>query len=103
VNAYVLEIWQSVEHNGKFSHNVHREIIVHARNANEAKEKIALRPEHTKELPELKIEVGNEFVYSCKKIGTVEIRPFYVYSSHRYSPIEVDVYKANIKKELKPC
>lgn len=100
MNAYRISIWRSVKHNGKFVTNIHREIIIHARNSKEADAKITLAPEHTYDSsPTLKIEVSSETIYSTTKIGTVTIEPYYVYSDGQ-NPISVEQYKTTLKKAL---
>jgi len=83
MNAYGIDIWRSVKHNDKFSHNVNRFEIIHARNEAEAKNKVTLAQGYIQNLPALQIEVSNETIYSIKKIGTVKIEKFYVYSDGR--------------------
>jgi hypothetical protein len=91
MNAYEIDIWRGVKHNGVFSHNDVRVELVHARNEEEAREKITLREGYIHNsfgACDLVIEVSSETIYSCRKIGTVCIKPFYVYSDGR-SPVLV--------------
>ena len=83
MNAYGVEIWKGVRHNDKFSHNINRFEIIHARNEVEAKNKITLAQGYIQNIPALQIEVSGEFIYSIKKMGTVKIEKFYVYSDGR--------------------
>ena len=83
MNAYGIEIWKSVKHNDKFSHNINRFEIIHARNETEAKNKVTLAQGYIQNLPALQIEVSGESIYACRKIGTVKIEKFYVYSDGR--------------------
>lgn len=99
MNAYRIDIWKSVEHNGKFVANINRVVLIHARNETEAKSKISLQKETVQNLPQLEIKVSNEVIYSCERIGTVTIERFYVYSDGR-TPISVKEYQAQLKKEL---
>jgi len=75
-------------------------ILVHARNEKEAKSKITLIKGDTKVLPDLIIKVHDEFIYSCTKIGTVKIEPFYVYSDDQQSPVSVSYYKEWRKRQM---
>jgi hypothetical protein len=97
MNAYRIDVWRSVKHNGKFVTNIQRQIVVHARNKEEAESKIKLTKESVNKLPALLVEASNEFIYSCEKIGTVTIQPFYVYSD-KLSPTLVEDYKNNLKQ-----
>jgi hypothetical protein len=97
LNAYRIDIWRSVKHNDKFICNVQRVQIIHARNEVEAKSKIILKGETINNLPDLIIKVSSEFIYSCEKIGTVRIEPFYIYSNGR-SSISVKEYKEQFNK-----
>ena len=97
MNAYRVDIWCSVKHNDKFIQNSSNAYIIHARNEEEARSKVTLRKGYTKDLPGLKLEVSNETIYSSRKVGTVIIEPYYVYSDG--NNISVAHYKARIKKE----
>jgi hypothetical protein len=103
MNAYRIDMWRSVKHNGVWVTTVSRTEIIHARNEKEARSKIILKEAYVNNLPQLKIETGNEFINSCEKIGTVTIEPFYVYSgqNYNYSPISVEDYKAKYKNDRK--
>ncbi len=83
MNAYEIRIWKSVKHNDKFSHYLERKQLIHARNETQAKNKIALEKGNAHNLDNLIITVSEEYIYSTTKIGTVVIRPFYVYSDGR--------------------
>ncbi len=83
MNAYEFRIWKSVKHNDKFSHNLERTQLIHARNETEATNKITLEKGNTHKLQNLIITVSDEYIYSTIKIGTVTIKPFYVYSDGR--------------------
>ena len=80
MNAYRISVWRSVRHNGKFSHTVIREELIHARNETEARGKIALAPTREWASGTLTIVASSEFIYSARKIGTVRKQLFYVYS-----------------------
>lgn len=92
MNAYGIDIWRGVEHNGKFVTNANRFEVIHARNEQEAKSKITLAKGYTQELPALTIKVSAECIYSVTKLGTVKIEPYYVYSGDK-SPISVEDFK----------
>ena len=62
--------------------------LIHARNEQEAKGKIELTVGKTYVTGNLKIEASAEFIYSCKKIGTVKKQLYYEYSDGR-RPIKV--------------
>ena len=83
MQAFDIEIWRQVEHNGKFSHTVPRVELIHARNEQEAKGKVKLVEGKTQMVGDLEIQVSNEFIYSCRKIGTVRKVLFYEYSDGR--------------------
>ena len=84
MNVYEISIWRGVKHNGEFSHNVQRMELIHARNEAEARGKVTLTPSKTYESnSSLKIEASAETIYSCRKTGTVLVKPFYVYSDGR--------------------
>lgn len=102
MNAYVVDIWSSLKHNSVSLPATTRQLVIHARNTNEATSKVILNSGYIKELPGLKIEVGKEFVYSCRKIGTVTIEKFYTYSNDAHVPIRVCDYKNYIKDKVKP-
>ena len=89
MNAYLVDIWTGVKHNNKFSHNVQRVELVHARNENEAKTKVTLVKGYKKLVGDLALDVSNETIYSVRKIGTVRIKRCYVYSDGR-SPVVID-------------
>ena len=89
MNAYEIVVWRSVKHNNGFSHNDGRVVLVHARNEEEAKKKVVLRVGCVIRLIDLIIDVSAEFIYSTRKIGTVRIERFYVYSDGR-SPVLID-------------
>ena len=89
MNAYEIRIRKSVKHNDKFSHNLERKQLIHARNETEATNKVILEKGNTHKLQNLIITVSDECIYSTTKIGTVEIKPFYVYSDGR-TPIPVN-------------
>ena len=84
MNTYEADIWRSVYHDEKFSHNATRRQLIHALNEERAKVKITLAaarsynsgPAHT-------IRVSSETIYSLKKTGTVTIQRYYVYSDGR--------------------
>ena len=81
MNAYEVDVWRGVQHNGKFSHNDSRVELIHARNEEEARKKITLREGHVDGLTSgLNINVSSESIYSVRKIGTVKIGRFYVYT-----------------------
>ena len=88
MNAFEIELWVGVRHNGKFSHNVIRTELIHARNEQEARGKIMLKGGTTYVTGTLKIEASTEYLYSCKKIGTVRKQLYYEYSDGR-RPIRV--------------
>ena len=83
MNAYEISIWRGVKHNGEFSHNIQRTELIHARNEIEARHKVTLAQGYLQNITSLQIEVSGEFIYSCRKIGTVKIEKFYVYSDGR--------------------
>lgn len=81
MNAFRISVWKSVTHNGKFSHTIAREELIHARNEAEALCKITLAPASKSPVGStLNIDVSSEVIYSAKKIGTVRKQLFYVYS-----------------------
>lgn len=88
MNAFELDIWKQVKHNGKFSHTVTRMRLIHARNEREARGKVKLAEGETSLTGTLEIEVSAEFIYSCRKIGTVRKQLYYKYSDGR-RPIQV--------------
>jgi hypothetical protein len=95
MNAYAIRIWRNVKHNDKLlehSFNDMRTVVVHARNANEAKSKVKLAEPKTNITGNLTITVSAEYIYTTDYIGTVRIEPFYVYSNDR-SPISVADFK----------
>jgi hypothetical protein len=92
MNAYGIDIWRSVKHNGEFVTNANRFVIIHARNEQEAKTKVTLAKAYINDLPALKMEVSAEIIYSVTKLGTVRIEPFYVYSGDK-SSISVKEFK----------
>lgn len=99
MNAYEIDIWRGVKHNGKFVVNNSRKVLVHARNENEAKSKVTLALSKTYNYSDvgkgkitLIIEVSQETVYSCIRIGTVKIERFYTYSNGR-TPTLVSDFK----------
>lgn len=96
MNVFRIAIWRSVQHNGKFVTNIQRVAIIHARNQKEAAAKITLKKELVQNLPELEIKASQEIIYSCEKVGTVKIEPYYVYSKD-YSPISIEQYKRDLK------
>ena len=85
MNAYDINIWTSVTHNGKFSHKVQRKVLVHARNEAEAKSKIMLAPEKHYDTDNLHIVASAEYIYSCVKFGTVKKELHYTYSDGRHA------------------
>lgn len=88
MNAFEIDIWSQVKHNGKFSHTITRVELIHARNEREAKGKVKLIEGETYVTGELEIEASAEFIYSCRKTGTVRKQLYYEYSDGR-SPIKV--------------
>lgn len=99
MNAYEVNIWASVKHNGIFSHHIERELVIHARNVGEAKNKVYLKKGCINTgNDKLNIEVSEEFIESVYLIGEVEIHPHYVYSGNSRSPILVSEYKAYLKR-----
>jgi hypothetical protein len=99
MNAYRVDIWKSVKHNGKFVTNIQRVIVIHARNTEEAKAKAILKKSTVNKLEGLIVEASAEYIYSCEKIGTVTIEKFYVYSNHDYSPVPVEEYRNSFKRQ----
>ena len=99
MNAYEIDLWRSVKHNGEFVTNLQRRIIVHARNEKEAKTKVTLKESTVNKLPGLTIEASRESIYRTTLIGTVTIEPFYVYSSSRTS-IPVKEYQLRHRLDL---
>jgi hypothetical protein len=98
VNAYKLHIWTAVKHNGKFTHNVQRRKIVHARNSDEAKGKVKLKEAKSYNLPNtFMVETSAEYIYQVEKIGTVIIQPYYVYSDGSY--MSVEDFKSQLKED----
>jgi hypothetical protein len=99
MNAYEIDIWRSVKHNGEFVVNDPRTEVVHARNETEAKSKIKLAEKKTHQSADLLIDVSAEFIYGCHKIGTVTIEKFYVYSSNRTpTPVKEFQLRNRVKK-----
>jgi hypothetical protein len=99
MNAYKITIRKSVKHNGIFSHNVSRELIAHAKNEDEAKNKITLEKSYQELVTgNLTVDVGDEAIYSFDKIGTVhkETKEYFVYSNENYPPIETNKFKHGI-------
>jgi predicted metallo-beta-lactamase superfamily hydrolase len=92
MNAYEIDIWRNIKHNGKFFINDGRTVVIHARNQIEAKNKIRLAEAKTNKLDGLLIEVSAEFIHGVTKVGTVRIEKYYVYSNGRY-PISVEDFK----------
>lgn len=88
MNAFEIDIWRQVKHNGKFSHTVTRVELIHARSEQEAKGKVKLTEGKTYINSNPEIEVSAEFIYSCRKIGTVRKQLYYEYSNGR-RPIKV--------------
>ena len=82
MNVYEVDIWRSVTHNGKFSHNATRQQLVHALNEERARGKVLLAKAKDWESG-MKIEASEEVIYSIKKTGTVTKQMFYVYSDGR--------------------
>jgi hypothetical protein len=92
MNAYAIRTTYSVKHNGKFVCNNFQNYIVHARSSDEAKSKISLAPATKHELPKLIIESSAEWITCVKSLGTVKIKPFYVYSGDN-PPVSVENFK----------
>ncbi|MCK5016431.1 MAG: hypothetical protein KAS32_05090 [Candidatus Peribacteraceae bacterium] len=85
MNVYDIDIWRSVHHGDKFSHNATRYQLVHALNEERAKRKVILAEEKTWENGSLVIRASSEVIYSIRKAGTVTKHLFYVYSDGRTS------------------
>ena len=83
MNVYEVDIWRSVNHNGKFSHTVQRFEVIHALNEELAKKKITLDKAKSYGKEPLIVDVTSEYIYRIKKAGTVTKQMFYVYSSGR--------------------
>jgi hypothetical protein len=92
MNAYEIDVWRGIKHNGEFVINDSRKVMIHARNQIEAINKVKLAETKTNKLDGLLIEVSAEFIYRITKIGTVKIEKFYVYS-HGKSPTSVEYFK----------
>ena len=98
MNAFRISVWRSVSHNGKFVTNNQRVIIIHAMSEEKAKSKIKLKEATENHLRGLEIKTSKEVIYSCEKIGTVEIHPFYVYSNRDYGVISFNDYQRELKQ-----
>jgi len=88
MNAFEVDIWKQVKHNGKFSHTIPRMELIHARNEQEARGKVELAGGELQKGYNLEIDVSAEFIYSCRKVGTVRKQLYYEYSDGR-NPIRV--------------
>ena len=85
MNVYEIDIWKSVKHNGVFSHNILRKVVIHSVNEEKARSKalLMLASSSTNKLPDLLIEVSPENIYGIQKTGTVIKRMYYEYSDGR--------------------
>ena len=92
MNAYKIRTTYCVKHNGEFICNNFQNYIVHARNSDEAKSKIKLAPASKHELPKLIIESSSEWITCVESLGSVKIKPFYVYSGDN-PPVSVENFK----------
>ncbi len=88
MNVFEIDKWVQVCHNGKYSHTVTRTELIHARNEQEAKGKVKLKESKTWVSAALEIQVSAEFIYACRKVGTVRKQLYYEYSDGR-RPIKV--------------
>ncbi len=96
MKAFEFELWQPSYYEGKFTNNIQRFVIVHARNEDEARQLIPLRkgkeyPLHT---------TKDESVYDVKDLGSVRIEKFYVYQKDK-SPISVKEFKKRMDALVK--
>jgi len=90
MNVYEVDIWKSVKHNGIFSHNIQRKLVIHAVNEQKARSKTlrTLASSSTQHsvgtvTNGLTIEVSPEYIYGIQKTGTVIKRMYYEYSDGR--------------------
>jgi len=90
MNAYKFDIWASVYHNGKFSHTITRQMIVHAQNRMKAEARLILKPMSKQDSSGFLIEISQEFIYDGRLIGQVTVRPHYHYSNG--DSIQVDAF-----------
>jgi len=81
MKGYKVHIWQSVSHNGKFSHHSQSYQTIHAYNEKEARSKIReLKPARRHELDNgVVFEVSKEFIYEVEYLGRVQRRTVYDY------------------------
>lgn len=80
MRGYKFELWQAVEHGGKFSHYVMRSRVVHAETALAARAEVETYLKKGHAIPDHAIVVDDEFVYSCKDLGAVGYKVEVVYS-----------------------
>ena len=83
MNVYEIDIWRSVYHGEKFTHNAQRQELIHALNEDRAKKKIELADERVWQSGTLVIRAAQEVIYSIRKTGTVTKQLYYVYSDGR--------------------
>ena len=83
MNVYEAHIWRSVYHSGQFSHTATRTQLIHALNEGRAKQKIVLAPEKVMGIEPHTVKASAEVIYALRKVGTVTIQRFYVYSDGR--------------------
>lgn len=89
MNVYKADIWCSMYHSNVFSHTSVRTQLIHALNKDRAKKKIKLAAERIMGKEPNIVKASAETIYDLRKVGTVTIKPYYVYSNGR-DPRPVD-------------